>query len=144
MSKKQGENTLFGLNGSNAHFDYNLYEIVKNTSHKGDFEKDFNNVKDSVGNDIKERLLMYTPLNYLMEKYPQYKKSKVAKYWRIRSGLQQGDCSLCTEINLTLACKNYEGVKSVDFEMIWDQKHTKAERKGNSDTNFIQWVEEIA
>lgn len=144
LSKKQGENTLFGLNGSNAHFDYNLYEIVKNTSHKGDFEKDFNNVKDSVGNDIKERLLMYTPLNYLMEKYPQYKKSKVAKYWRIRSGLQQGDCSLCTEINLALACKNYEGVKSVDFEMIWDQKHTKAERKGNSDTNFIQWVEEIA
>lgn len=130
LSKKQGENTLFGVNAKNAHFDYNFYEIVKdNSKYKEDFENDFNNIKDSIGNNIKERVLMYTPLNYLLEKYPQYKKSKVAKFWRIRSGLQQGDCSLCTELNLALACKNYEGVKSVDFEMVWDQKHTKAERK---------------
>lgn len=45
LSKKQGENILFGINAKNAHFDYNFYEIIKdNLKYKEDFENDFNNI----------------------------------------------------------------------------------------------------
>jgi hypothetical protein len=54
----------------------------------------------------------------------------------------QGDCALSTEMNLALALENYEGVDSVDFETVWGQGHTQAERTGNSSDNFIDWVNE--
>ena len=85
---------------------------------------------------------MYSPLYYLLESYDGYKKSRVAKYWRIRTGLFQSDCALSTELNLALALENYVDVSSIDFETVWGQYHTKAERLGDSDTNFIRWVNE--
>ena len=54
----------------------------------------------------------------------------------------QSDTSLTTEVNLALALRNYDGVESVDFETVWGQKHVKAERTGDSTTNFIAWVNE--
>lgn len=45
-------------------------------------------------------------------------------------------------MNLTLALENYDGVESVDFETVWGQGHTQAERTGNSTDNFIAWVED--
>lgn len=83
---------------------------------------------------------MYTPLYYLMESRKGFRKSNVAKYWRIRSGINQSTTSLTTEVNLALALKKYDGVKNVDFETVWDQGHTEAERKGNGMQNFIKWV----
>lgn len=85
---------------------------------------------------------MYTPLYYLLESQDGYGTSTVAKYWRIRTGIEQGDTSLSTEMNLALALENYEGVESVDFETVWGQGHTQAERTGNASDNFIPWVEE--
>ena len=38
---------------------------------------------------------------------------------------------------------NYEGVESVDFETVWGAGHTKAERTGSSDANFISWVKTV-
>lgn len=61
--------------------------------------------------------------------------AKVAEHWRIRTGIEQGDTALCTEINLALALENY-GV-DVDFETVWGQGHTQAERTGTVDENFI-------
>ena len=71
---------------------------------------------------------MYTPLYYLLESSDGYGSSSVAKYWRIRTGIAQGDCALSTEMNLALALQNYSSVKSVDFETIWGEGHTEAER----------------
>ena len=85
---------------------------------------------------------MYTPLYYLLESSEGYETSAAAKYWRIRTGINQGDCALSTEMNLALALENYEAVESVDFETVWGQGHTQAEREGNSTENFIAWVEE--
>ena len=85
---------------------------------------------------------MYTPLYYLLESSEGYQTSTVAKYWRIRTGIAQGDCALSTEMNLALALQNYEGVESVDFETIWGAGHTQAERTGNATENFIAWVHE--
>ena len=68
--------------------------------------------------------------------------SKVAKYCRIRTGINQTDTALTVETNLKLALQNYDGVESVDFATVWGKPHTTAERKGNSTYNFISWVDE--
>jgi len=89
---------------------------------------------------------MYTPMYYLMNNSKYYKgggdgASTVAKHWRIRTGIKQGDTSLCTEINLALALRAY-GIEDVDFETIWDQGHTQAEDTGDATDNFIEWVQQ--
>ena len=83
---------------------------------------------------------MYTPLYYLLQSEKGYGTSTVAKYWRIRTGINQSDTALTTEVNLALALENYNGVKDVDFETVWGQGHTEAERTGDSTENFIAWV----
>lgn len=140
----QGENTLFGYgNGNGAHFDSTLAQILSdlNNEYADDYASDLAKT-DSVGNTVDVRLNMYTPLYYLLESSDGYQTSTVAKYWRIRTGINQGDCALSTEVNLSLALENYDSVDSVDFETVWGQGHTQAERTGNSTDNFIEWVEE--
>ena len=87
------------------------------------------------------RLRMFSPLSYLMEENEDYGTAQVAEYWRIRSGITQSDTPLTTEINLALALNAYGA--DVDFETVWAQGHTQAERIGKSDANFISWLHEI-
>ncbi len=75
-----------------------------------------------------------------MPYYKGYKTSKVAKYFRIRTGLSQTDTALTTEVNLSLALKKYCGNKNVDFETVWAMCHVKAERRGTPEANFVRWV----
>ena len=110
-------------------------------SYVSDFEEDLQKT-DAVGYTTAQRLNMYTPLYYLLESEDGYRSSTPAKHWRIRTGIAQSDTSLTTEVNLALALQNYGGVESVDFETVWGQKHVKAERTGDSTTNFIAWVNE--
>ena len=138
----QGENTLFGYgDGSGAHFDRTLADILSElgsdyaTAYAENLSK-----TDSVGNTASTRLDMYTPLYYLLESEDGYNTSSVAKYWRIRTGINQSDCALSTEVDLALALENCEQVSDVDFETVWGQGHTMAERTGDSTTNFISWV----
>lgn len=79
---------------------------------------------------------------YLSNYYDGNNTSNVAKYWRINTGITQGDTANVTEINLALALQNNSNVKSVDFTTVWGQGHTTAERTGDSTTNFINWVNE--
>lgn len=140
----QGENTLFGYgDGSGAHFDAVLAQILNDlgNSYASDYQTDLAKT-DSAGNTVDERLNMYTPLYFLLESQGGYGTSNVAKYWRIRTGINQGDCALTTEVNLALALENYSGVTDVDFETVWGMGHTQAERSGNSTDNFIAWVDE--
>lgn len=139
----QGENTLFGYgDGSGAHFDSTLANILSELGNEyaDEYLQDLLKT-DSAGNTAETRVDMYTPLYYLLESEEGYETSTVAKYWRIRTGLNQGDCALSTEMNLALALENYDSVESVDFETVWGQGHTQAERTGNSSDNFIEWVE---
>ena len=138
----QGENTLFGYSdGNGAHFDAILADILNalGSDYAADYAEDLAK-QDSAGNTVDYRVNMYTPLYYLLESSEGYQESTVAKYWRIRTGIAQGDCSLSTEMNLALALENDERVESVDFETIWGAGHTQAERSGNSTDNFIAWV----
>ena len=138
----QGENTLFGYgDGNGAHFDAALADILNalGSDYASDYAED-RAKQDSAGNTVDYRVNMYTPLYYLLESSEGYQESTVAKYWRIRTGIAQGDCALSTEMNLALALENDERVESVDFETIWGAGHTQAERSGNSTDNFIAWV----
>lgn len=140
----QGENELFGYgDGNGAHFDALLGELLNEleSSYASDFEEDLQK-NDAVGYTAAQRLNMYTPLYYLLESQEGYKTSTPAKHWRIRSGIAQSDTSLTTEVNLALALQNYDEVESVDFATVWGQQHVKAERTGDSTTNFIMWVDE--
>ena len=144
LDRGQGENTLFGYgDGNGAHFDATLADILTmlGSSYAADYAEDLAKT-DSAGNTADVRLNMYTPLFYLLESEEGYGTAAVAKYWRIRTGIAQGDCALSTEVDLALALQNYTGVESVDFETIWGAGHTQAERTGNSTGNFIAWVNE--
>ncbi len=138
----QGENTLFGYgDGNGAHFDSTLSSILTElkSEYASSYSEDLSKT-DSVGYTAEQRVNMYTPLYYLLKSQEGYGTSTVAKYWRIRTGIEQSDTSLTTEVNLALALESYEGVKDVDFETVWGQGHTEAERTGDSTTNFIEWV----
>lgn len=139
LDKSQGENELFGYgDGQGVHWDSLLASLVKGTDYESDFTTDLAKF-DSLGKSVSDRINMYTPLYYLSNYYDGYQTSNVAKYWRIRSGLSQGDTALSTELNLSLALQNY-GIKNVDFATVWGQQHTEAEVSGNSTSNFIEWV----
>ena len=85
---------------------------------------------------------MYSPLYYLMQTREGFGTSAVAKFWRIRTGIEQTNTSVTTEINLALALESCKDVKSIDFETVWAQGHEPAERNGemNATPNFIEWV----
>ena len=151
-AKGQAENTLMGISGTAGHFDKYLAELVSTyaSSYYSSFTSDLASTNvDAVGKTVETRLMMYTPLYYLIDNSTYYSgggsgSSDVAPYWRIRSGIKQEDTALSTEINLALALQAYSGVESVDFETIWGQGHTEAEDTGSASSNFISWVQECA
>jgi len=139
LDKSQGENILFGYgDGTGAHFDSYMTETLKDSEYSQAYKTDRERT-DSVGNTVQTRINMYNPMYFISECFEGYETSKVAKFWRIRSGIFQGDTATGTEANLAQALKNY-GIESVDFEAVWGQYHTKAERIGDSTANFISWV----
>ena len=146
--KGQAENTLMGISGTAGHFDKYLAELISTcaSSYYSSFTSDLASTNvDAVGKTVETRLMMYTPLYYLIDNSTYYSGggstiSNVAPYWRIRSGIKQEDTALNTEINLALALQAHSSVKSVDFETIWGQGHTEAEDSGSASSNFISWV----
>lgn len=142
LNAGQGENTLFGYgDGSGAHFDPILAELVAGSEYEEAFATDLAKT-DTLGNTVDVRVNMYNPMYYLSPAYEGYQTSEPAVYWRIRTGINQGDTALCTEMNLALAADAYSDKTVVDFETVWGQGHTKAERTGSTTANFIAWVSE--
>ena len=142
LDRGQGENTLFGYDdGNGAHFDAILAELVQGSEYEAAFAEDLAK-QDALGNTVDVRLNMYNPMYYLSPAYEGYQTSEPATYWRIRTGINQGDTALCTEIDLALAAEAYAEGTQVDFETVWGQGHTEAERTGSSTANFIAWVQE--
>ena len=140
LDKSQGENILFGYgDGNGAHFDASMASLLTGTEYEQAYADDLARA-DSLGYSVEYRSNMYNPLYYLCDFYDGAGTSTVAPYWRIRSGINQSDTALTTEMNLALALKQY-GV-DVDFETIWGQAHTQAEWTGSSTANFIEWVKE--
>ena len=142
LDRGQGENNLFGYgDGSGAHFDAILGSLAQGSEYEAAFAEDLAK-QDALGNTVDVRLNMYNPMYYLSPAYEGYQTAKPAVYWRIRTGITQGDTALCTEIDLALAADAYSEDTQVDFETVWGQGHTMAERTGSSTANFIAWVQE--
>lgn len=138
LNKAQGENVLFGYgDGEGAHFDAVMAELLTGTEYEEAYAEDLERT-DALGNTVETRLNMYNPLYYLLDYYEGYQTATVASYWRIRSGINQSDTALTTEVNLALALESYG--TDVDFATVWGQGHVEAERTGDSTSNFIQWV----
>lgn len=138
----QSENNLFGTgDGKGSHFDKILGDILTklNNDAAADFAEDFKKT-DAQGSTLEQRVNMYTPLYYLMEKREGFGTSDVAEYWRIRTGIKQFNTSVTTEVNLALALEHNSDVKNVDFETVWEKGHEEAERTGSSTENFIEWI----
>lgn len=152
LKRSQAENGLFGLdaNGS-SHFDQILCDLLNNNSDKyskySDYSSDYATEyksdlaqTDSLNNTMKTRVDMYNPMFYLCDYYDGAGSSDVAKYWRINTGIEQGDTSQCVDVNLYLAVNQKVGSDNVEFSTVWGQGHTQAERTGDSTSNFINWV----
>lgn len=138
LDESQGENILFGDgDGSGGHFDAILASLLTGTDYETAFTEDLTRA-DALDNSVEYRVNMYTPLYYLCDYYDGYGTANVASYWRIRSGINQSDTALSTEVNLALALENYGA--DVDFATVWGQAHVEAERTGDSTENFIAWV----
>ncbi len=138
LDESQGENILFGDgDGTGGHFDAIMAELLAGSDYETAFIEDLART-DALGTSVTERVNMYNPLYFLSAYYDGYQTSNVASYWRIRTGINQSDTALTTEVNLALALENYGS--DVDFETVWGQAHVEAERTGDSTSNFIAWV----
>lgn len=156
LDRTQAENFLFGNDKEDAlHFDQVMADILEKNKEKysafadwketipSSYAEDLEEV-DKFGNSSQMRQNMYNPMYFVSDFYEGNHTSKVAPYWRIHTGIEQGDTALTVETNLALALKECESVKEVDFETVWGQGHTTAERTGNSTDNFIEWVNSCA
>ena len=110
------------------------------SSYPTDYTNDLS-LTDSLGKTIEYRVNMYNPMYYLLSYYDGYGSSDVADYFRINTGITQGDTSSVVEMNLYLALLNYG--KNVEFTTVWNQGHTQAERTGSAEDNFISWIAKI-
>lgn len=143
FDQPNSNNMLFGYgDGNGSHFDRILAGVLTNMN--SEYAAQYNDdlaKTDSFGYSVEKRVNMYSPLYYLMKSEDGYGSAKAAPYWRIRSGINQQTNSLTTEINLALALEEYDDVESLDFETVWEQGHTEAERTGSHTENFIAWVD---
>jgi hypothetical protein len=152
LDRGQAENFVFGNDDSDAlHFDKVLTDLLKKNQTAYGAYSDWNasvvdtyaadlKAVDKLGSNLETRQNMYNPMYYLVKYYSGYQTSTVAPYWRIHTGIEQGDTATTVEMNLALALENLNSVESVDFETVWNQGHTMAERSGDSMENFITWV----
>ena len=154
FTKTQAENYVFGVDGVNyaKHFSQIISDLLNenkdvysklsnwNASYPDEYTQDLTKT-DSIGKTIKERVSIYNPMYYLNEYYEGYKRSDVADYFRINTGIFQSDTSNVVEMNLYLALLNYG--KNAEFTTVWEKQHVEAERTGNAEDNFIAWVNKI-
>ena len=154
LSRGQAENYVFGDSQNDAlHFDAAMAAILEENQEKysqySDFDPqyvtDYQEYKDSVddwGSDSLTRQDMYNPMYFLSDYYAGCGTSHVASHWRIHTGITQGDTALTVEMNLALALQQNSAVDDVEFQTVWGQGHTMAERTGSGEENFIAWVAE--
>lgn len=152
LDRSQGENQVFGNEQTEGlHFDAEMAKLLAQNAGAyaalSDWSDDYPSAYeedreylDAQGMTSDFRQEIYDPLYYLCEGYEGAGTATPSAHWRIRTGITQGDTANTTEINLALALAASKQVEDVDFETVWGQGHTMAERTGSSTENFIEWV----
>lgn len=145
-------NALFGTEADEKlHFDDMLSALLQKNEAKYRTYPDWNDTlvddfaadlkrTDAVGSTVLHRLDLYEPLYWLSGHYAGCGRAKTAGYWRIRAAAGQSTVPLTAEINLTLALRQTNTVKDVDFAEVWQQSGTMAERSGDPAANLAAWI----
>lgn len=143
INRQQLENKLFRTDdGQNRHFDELTMKILQGHPKGKEYADDFV-ATDRLGVTVAQRRNMYSPIYYMSPSSLGFRSSNVAEFWRIRSGINQTETALTTEVNLYLIAARYPGVKNADFKAIWAKNHVMAEERGiKPDDAFINWVTE--
>ena len=152
FQKEQTENRLFGTQQQvKTHFDETTARLVRMNAdvyrkysgwkheYVSAYTEDFHQT-DKVGNPVSVRQKLYQPLYFLNTSYHEYGSSKIAKYWRIRTGMNQGKTMLSEEYNLNLILQNKKEIKNLDFAAIWGAGFQQVEKSGDSTENVIKWI----
>ena len=152
LNRAQAENELFGIDGEESlHFDRVMANLLNeneedyssysgyDSSYGDDYESDLTKA-DKLNKSVVYRSNMYNPMYYINGHYDGIGSSHTAEYWRINSGIEQGDTSFTVGTNLALALRQWGDVDSVEYNLVWGQGHTQAERTGSAESNFIDWV----
>ena len=146
------ENSLFGTEENNRlHFDAVMTKLLKSSGSEYSTYRgwDASVVKqceegtasvDALNTTSEVRQNMYNPMYFLCDYYDGAGSAVTAPHWRIRSGIEQTDTALASDVNLALALKNNSAVADVDFAEVWGAGHVEAEETGESTANFIAWV----
>ena len=152
LDRSQAENQVFGDESTNGlHYDAEMATLLAaNTSTYAalsNWDSSYPEAyagdrayTDAQGKTSDFRQEIYDPMYYLSRAYAGNGTTTPSAHWRIRTGITQGDTANTTEINLALALAANSKVADVDFETVWGQGHTMAERTGSSTSNFIEWV----
>ena len=119
LNRGQAENRVFGtnINEKVKHFDLIMTNLLNNNKNKYAEKPDWKEsyiteyLNDLISLDeqninVTSRVDIYNPMYYLNSYYAGYKKSDVADYFRINTGLFQSDTGNVVEMNLYLALKN--------------------------------------
>lgn len=83
---------------------------------------------------LRERVFLMNPLNFLGKET----KTAVSPHFRIRVGTKDGHTSFTTAMILALKLME-RGGSAVDYEMVWNAGHEKADYEGE----LLQWVMRI-
>ena len=154
LDRSQAESCLSGnAQTDNLHFDAIMADLLDSeqasyatcsdfdATYVSDYSGDMCN-EDDLGTKTAVRQQMYDHMYFVAKALDGYGTSTPAPHWKTRTGIDQGDTSLTTELNLALALRQNPDVDDVDFATVWGRGHTTAERTGSGTDNFISWVED--
>lgn len=123
--------------GEGKHFDKRSEDIISDT--ESSFVIDDESA-DEYDYTVTDRMDICDPFYYLRDSEEGYGTSCTAKYWRICTGLTQGEVPLTSVINLANVVEEYGHAESLDLCAVWQQGFEAAERTGSGDENFAEWV----
>ena len=136
LTMDSGENQVFGnADRDFVHFDPVIGEAIE--SLQADFPQEaakYAGAYDVFGDDaLSERVRLINPMAFIGTN----NKSTPARYFRIRVGASDADTSFT--ISMTLAIKLANAGFPVDYALVWDQPHCRADYPGD----LIRWIDEV-
>ena len=136
LTNDSGENEVFGSAQADfSHFDPVIGQAID--ALRGDFPEEAAQYAPAfdVGGDeaLAHRVALINPLNFITPdaEHPQ------AKHYRIRVGASDADTSLSVSMTLALMLQN--AGHPVDYALVWDQPHCRADYPGE----LLDWIDSI-
>lgn len=136
LTMDSGENQVFGDDCRDyVHFDPAIGDAI--ASLRAGFPREaamYAGAFDVSGDAaLNERVRLINPMNYIGED----RQGRPARHFRIRVGASDADTSFT--ISMTLAVKLANAGFPVDYAMVWDQPHCRADHPGE----LIRWIDEV-